>query len=91
VSTDDLDGVVEHARSIAGIRMAMLFREIAQGRIKVSLRSVGDVDVASFAREFGGGGHTKAAGLSVPGSLASAQQQILEAARAYLAGNGSQP
>jgi nanoRNase/pAp phosphatase (c-di-AMP/oligoRNAs hydrolase) len=47
------------------------------------------VDVASFAREFGGGGHTKAAGLSVLGSLASAQQQILEAARAYLAGNGS--
>jgi phosphoesterase RecJ-like protein len=89
VSTDDLDGVVEHARSIAGIRMAMLFREIAQGRIKVSLRSVGDVDVARFAREFGGGGHTKAAGHSVPGTLASAQQQILEAARSYLAGNGS--
>ena len=37
-----------------------------QGRIKVSLRSVGDVDVAAFARPFGGGGHTKAAGLVAP-------------------------
>jgi bifunctional oligoribonuclease and PAP phosphatase NrnA len=84
VSSDDLDGVVEHARSIEGVRLAMLFREIAQGRIKVSLRSVGPVDVASFARQFGGGGHTKAAGLSMEGSLASVQERVLEAAREYL-------
>lgn len=89
VTTDDLDGVVEHARSIAGVRMAMLFREISQGRIKVSLRSVGNVDVATFARRFGGGGHTKASGLSVPGSLAGVQERVLDAARAYLAGGVS--
>ena len=62
VSSDDLDGVVEFPRSIEGVRMALLFREVSQGRIKVSLRSVGDVDVAAFAKPFGGGGHTKAAG-----------------------------
>lgn len=54
VSSDDLDGIIEHARSIAGVRMALLFREIGQGRIKVSLRSVGPVDVAGFAKPFGG-------------------------------------
>ena len=84
VSSDDLDGVVEHARSIGGVRMALLFREIAQGRIKVSLRSVGAVDVAQFANEFGGGGHTKAAGLSLQGPMAEVQTRVLEAARAYL-------
>ncbi|MEZ4585212.1 MAG: bifunctional oligoribonuclease/PAP phosphatase NrnA [Gemmatimonadales bacterium] len=89
VGTDDLDGVVEHARSIEGVRMALLFREIAQGRIKVSLRSVGDVDVATFAKGFGGGGHTKAAGLSVAGSLSAAQTEVLEAARRYLRSNGN--
>ncbi len=61
VSSDDLDGVVEFPRSIDGVRMALLFREVSQGRVKVSLRSVGSVDVAAFARRFGGGGHTKAA------------------------------
>ena len=70
---DDLDGIVEFPRSIAGVRMALLFREIAAGRVKVSLRSVGDVDVADFAKPFGGGGHTKASGLSVEGSIAEAQ------------------
>ncbi len=84
VTTDDLDGVVEHARSIAGIRMALLFREISQGRIKVSLRSVGDVDVAAFSKPFGGGGHVKAAGLSREGSLAEVQALVLEAARGFL-------
>ena len=84
VGTDDLDGVVEHARSIAGIRMALLFREISQGRVKVSLRSVGDVDVADFARPFGGGGHTKASGIALPGTLSEVQGRVLHAARSYL-------
>ena len=81
VSSDDLDGVVEFPRSIEGVRMALLFREIAQGRVKVSLRSVGDVDVAAFAKPYGGGGHTKAAGLSLTGSLAEVQAKVLKAAR----------
>ncbi|MFN0180760.1 MAG: DHH family phosphoesterase [Gemmatimonadales bacterium] len=84
VGSDDLDGVVEHARSIAGIKMALLFREIAQGRIKVSLRSVGAIDVAAFAHPFGGGGHAKASGLSLEGSMAVVQEQVLGAARRYL-------
>lgn len=85
VSSDDLDGVVEFPRSIEGVRMALLFREISQGRVKVSLRSVGDVDVAAFAKPYGGGGHTKAAGLSLTGSLAEVQATVLKAAREYLA------
>jgi phosphoesterase RecJ-like protein len=89
VSSDDLDGVVEFPRSIEGVRMALLFREVSQGRIKVSLRSVGDVDVATFAKPFGGGGHTKAAGLALHGSLAEVQAAVLAAARDYLSGNGS--
>ncbi len=88
-TADDLDGIVEVPRSISGIRMALLFREIAAGRVKVSLRSVGTVDVAEFARPFGGGGHTKASGLSMEGSLAEVQASVLGAAREYLSSNGS--
>jgi phosphoesterase RecJ-like protein len=45
---------------------------------------VGNVDVAAFARQFGGGGHTKAAGVSLEGSLAGVQEKVLGAAREYL-------
>jgi bifunctional oligoribonuclease and PAP phosphatase NrnA len=85
---DDLDGIVEVPRSIAGVRMALLFREIAAGRVKVSLRSVGAVDVAAFSRPYGGGGHTKASGLSLEGSIAEVQATVLAAARQYLAEDG---
>jgi phosphoesterase RecJ-like protein len=85
-TADDLDGIVEYPRSIAGVRLALLFRQIANGRVKVSFRSLGDVDVAELARQFQGGGHQKAAGASLGGSLAEAQEKVLAAAREYLRG-----
>ncbi len=86
VDPDDLDGVVEHARAIRGVRLALLFREMSGGRIKVSFRSVGGVDVAELARRFGGGGHAKAAGAAISGTMAEVQQLILAAAREFVAG-----
>src|SRR5918996_473373 len=71
-----------------GVRLALLFRHLANGRVKVSLRSLGEVDVAEFAHRFGGGGHTKAAGASFEGNMAEVQERVLGAARAYLAGFG---
>jgi len=84
VSADDLDGLVEFARSVQGTRLALLFRTLASGKIKVSFRSVGDVDVSAFAARFGGGGHAKASGASISGSLDQVQQQVLSAARRLL-------
>jgi phosphoesterase RecJ-like protein len=87
-TADDLDGVTEFPRSIAGVRLALLFRQLANGRIKVSFRSLGSVDVAELAHRFGGGGHTKAAGASLDGTLGDVQGKVLQAAREYLRGNG---
>lgn len=85
LKSEDLDGVVEHARSIEGTRLALFFRDLGYGKVKVSFRSTGDVDVNRFARTFGGGGHARAAGALIPGALADVQQRVLEAARNYLA------
>lgn len=85
VGSDDLDGLIEFARSVQGTRLALLFRTLANGKIKVSFRSVGDVDVSVFAAQYGGGGHAKASGASIAGSLDQVQQQVLTAARRLLA------
>jgi bifunctional oligoribonuclease and PAP phosphatase NrnA len=87
-TADDLDGIVEFPRSIAGVKLALLFRTLANGRVKVSFRSVGDVDVAKLAARFGGGGHVKAAGASLEGTLDDVQRKVLSDARGYL-GTGS--
>ena len=87
VKAEDLDGIVEHARSIAGTRMALFFRDLGHGKVKVSLRSVGDTDVNAFAKQFGGGGHAKASGAMLPGTLDQVRDLVVEAARAMLAGS----
>lgn len=89
VTADDLDGIVEFPRSIAGVHMALLFRHIGSGRIKVSFRSMGEVDVAALAHQFGGGGHHRAAGASLPGTMAEVEAKVLTAARAFLANGQS--
>lgn len=84
-TTDDVDGLVEHPRSIAGTRLALLFRDLGHGKVKVSFRSTGNVDVQQLARQFGGGGHVKASGALIVGTLDEVEPRIIEAARAYLA------
>jgi len=86
VTSEELDGIVEHPRSIAGTRMALFFRELGHGKVKVSLRSTGDVDVQQFARRYDGGGHRKASGAMLAGSLEAVRSKVVTDARAYLRG-----
>src|SRR5687767_5181946 len=84
VRQEDLDGIVEHARSIAGTRMAVFFRDLGHGKVKASFRSTGGVDVNAFARNFGGGGHARASGALIAGSLDDVRERVLAAARQVL-------
>ncbi len=84
VTAEHLDGLVEYPRSIDGVLLALQFRQLANGRVKISFRSVGDVNVASLAEQFGGGGHRKASGASVEGTMADVQSSVLGAARKTL-------
>jgi phosphoesterase RecJ-like protein len=83
-SKEDLEGIVEYARRVRGVQVALLFRELYDSSTKVSLRSTGDADVAAVARELGGGGHPKAAGAVVSERLEPAVQRVLAAVREVL-------
>ncbi len=85
---DEYEGIIEHLRNLAGTEVAILFRELQAGQVKVSLRSAGDVNVARLARSFGGGGHEKAAGATVEGELADVRNRVLEAVREVRRGRG---
>jgi len=84
VRQEDLDGIVEHARSIEGTRMAVFFRDLGHGKVKASFRSTGGVDVNAFARKFGGGGHARASGALIAGTLDDVRERVLAAARQVL-------
>lgn len=73
--------------AVDGIDVALLFRELDGGSVKVSLRSRGRVDVHRLASEFGGGGHRNASGIVMPGGLESARDQVADRISSYLEGS----
>jgi len=81
---EDCEGLVNYALSIAGIEVAIFFREVAQERIRVSIRSKGAVNVADIAQKFGGGGHECAGGFSTEGPVEEAAKRVLAELRAKI-------
>lgn len=74
---EDCEGLVNYALSIGDVEVAVFFRELPDGRFRVSLRSKGKLDVARIAEECGGGGHACASGCSVSGPLHAAVESVL--------------
>lgn len=68
ITPKDLEGIVSQMRNTEGVEVAVFMYEIEPNVYKVSLRATNDVDVSRVAQKFGGGGHKKAAGLTMSGS-----------------------
>lgn len=75
---EDMDGLVNYPRNIEGIEVGLLFKQVDEQSVKVSLRSAGKVDVARIAQSFGGGGHIRAAGCKVEGTLQESVAKIVK-------------
>jgi len=75
---EDCEGLVNYALGIEDVQVAVFFRELENGRFRVSLRSKGAVDVAKVAARFGGGGHECASGCSLDGPLAAAAEKLIQ-------------
>ena len=65
----DLEGIVSQMRQTKGVEVAMFLHETAPQTFIVSLRSKERVDVSRIAKYFGGGGHVRAAGVTMKGSV----------------------
>jgi phosphoesterase RecJ-like protein len=74
---EDCEGLVNYALSIQDVEVALFFRELPDGRYRVSLRSKGKLNVSAVAERFGGGGHHCASGCAVEGPLAAAIARII--------------
>jgi phosphoesterase RecJ-like protein len=82
---EDSDGIVNFALSVENIEAAVFLRELPEGRIRLSLRSKGAVNVAAVAEGLGGGGHENAAGCTLDGPLPRALHEVLAHLRAAVA------
>lgn len=83
-TAEDCDGIINFVLRVRGVRLALSVRENAPGRVKFSLRSVGDVNVQALAVRFGGGGHKNAAGGAMETDLETAEATLVAAAMDHL-------
>ena len=80
VIPEDNEGLIDHLRAIRGVIVAVFFEELADGKVRVSMRSKNErVDVCAICQKFGGGGHTLAAGARIRGMLAEVEERVLKA------------
>lgn len=72
-STDEL---INYPRKVEGVEVAVMLKQKDDRSIKVSMRSR-STDVSQIAMQFGGGGHARAAGCSIDGSIEEAREKLL--------------
>ncbi len=81
---ENSEGFVDYLLSVAQIELGILFKEIDDKTVKVSLRSQNGVDASKLAREFNGGGHINAAGFTVNGALKEVKDKVVKRATEYI-------
>lgn len=82
---EDSEGLIDIIRAIRGVRLAVFFEELHDGKVRVSMRSKDrSLNVCEIATEFGGGGHALAAGIRMSGPMEEAQPLVLRAIRRHI-------
>jgi phosphoesterase RecJ-like protein len=83
--SDDSEGLIDHIRAIEPVIIACVFEEIEPELTRISLRSKSDkVNVNEIAAQFGGGGHSAAAGARISGKPLSIQRKVIAAVKKAL-------
>ena len=78
VISSDLEGIVSQLRNTQGVEAAIFLYQTGEEEYKVSLRASNFVDVSKVASVFGGGGHVKAAGVTMCGQIPDIVNQLVE-------------
>lgn len=81
---EDTDGLINYARDLKGVEVALLFKEREDNTVKVGLRSNEWVDVSIIAESFGGGGHARASGCTLKADLLKSRKMMINAVKKYM-------
>jgi len=72
------DGIINYPRTLDGVEVGLLFREVSPGKFKIGFRSKKNVDVNQLAANFGGGGHPRASGCLLEGTREEVEQKVVD-------------
>ena len=74
----DTENLIDECQRIGSVEVAALFVELADGGFRCSLRSKGRINVRAIAEKYGGGGHTMASGVNLPGPFEKARKIVMD-------------
>ncbi len=75
---EDTEGIVDHLRSVAGVKVAIFLEELVHHQVRISVRAKDSTfDASSFCSKYGGGGHRMAAGATLQGSIEEIEKKVL--------------
>jgi phosphoesterase RecJ-like protein len=78
---EESEGIIDTLQSLDTMLCAVLFKEAEPGLTRVSVRSRGPIEAHQLVAQFGGGGHRRAAGAEVRGTIAEVERAVLTEAR----------
>ena len=76
---DEIDGLIDYVRCVDTVVVALFFEELEEGKVRLSARSKSDrIDVNKICSKFGGGGHPRAAGARIRGTMDEVRSLVLQ-------------
>jgi len=84
LTAPDFDGISALPRTVEGVEIGITIRQRQENEYKISCRSSVYADVSKMCGELGGGGHIRAAGCQLTGTLQEVKQIITELAKKYI-------
>ncbi|HHO74813.1 MAG TPA: bifunctional oligoribonuclease/PAP phosphatase NrnA [Deltaproteobacteria bacterium] len=75
---DDASGIVEEMASLAGAELVIFLKELNPDTVHCSMRSKTGQSALRTARAFGGGGHERAAGITLKGRASEKIEDVIE-------------
>ncbi len=79
LSKEEFEGLASLPMQIEGVVVGVTIKEKEEGKFKISMRSTEEADVSAICGKLGGGGHARAAGCSVEGTLEQVKMKALSA------------
>jgi phosphoesterase RecJ-like protein len=77
VEPAEFDGLASIPLTVDGVIIGITIKQRHENVYKLSVRTTDEMDASAFCRRFGGGGHIRAAGCEITGTLAEVKSAVL--------------
>lgn len=86
IEASEFEGLTSITLQVEGVQIGILVKQRSENRYKISVRTTEEIDACAFCNQFGGGGHVRAAGCELTGTLQEVKDKLINAVKGVLKG-----